>query len=252
MAQFTDAWVRSLGYEYDVPKSTDFDPAIGLASLDLASPTFQESLSDSWTALPSEAGQAVVKSGFVPSQSLFTADWMVDVKASMADFMRFAMPSPDEMTANAAQWDSTFVEAEILAEKGDGDPSNQDPESFARIMRWVFSMPSPFKNREMLYLVAASRMGGTAGGVIVNYISVKKKGQRDKKLVLARNLVPSFDLAVPQPDGTIRILHRLTTDIGVSQWVWNKVFRSPAVENYKKEAAHVVSFLEEGADGAKA
>ena len=111
-------------------------------------------------------------------------------------------------------------------------------------------MPSPFKNREMLYLVAANRVG-SVGAMIVNYISIKKKGQRNKKLALARNLVPSFDLAVPQPDGTIRILHRLTTDIGVSQWVWNKVFRSAAVENYKEEAAHVVSFLE-GDDASKA
>ena len=157
----------------------------------------------------------------------------------MDEFMSFALPTADEMAETAAQWDSTFIEAQILHERLSSDPL-ADP---ARVVRWVFAMPAPFKNREMLYLVAANRIG-TVGGMIVNYISIKKKGSRDKKLVLARNLVPSFDLAVPQPGGTIRILHRLTTDIGVSQWVWNKVFRGKAVENYKKEAAHVVTFLE--------
>ena len=113
MAHSIDTWVRSLGFEYDVPKSPDFDPATGLASLDLEGETFQESLSDSWTALPSIEGQTEVKSGFVPSQKLFTADWMVNIKCSMDDFMRFALPSADEMTKNSAKWDSTFVEVRV-------------------------------------------------------------------------------------------------------------------------------------------
>ena len=219
-----------------------------------------------------------VRHGWQPQLPVYTVEW--DQIVPHATFTSFLDMNMRSMAEQAAEWDTTFLGAEYLADHG----SPEDLLHFARLVRWRFRA-APLQDREMLYMVVPYR-GAASGGATVPdasrsdqatmlcYISVK--GPRfpiPPGHSRARNLVPSFDLCeVPtvQPgttstvtadagssdgngggtgrtsQGGLRVQHCMTTDIGggVPTWVWNRVFKSAVLTQNGVEAAHVRGVLQ--------
>ena len=279
------AWLTSLELEVDVPLPEDVSPNVG-ALLDFAWKCSQENREK--LQLCKEAAGIAVRLGWKPKLPVFTVEWEQTVKDATVD--GFVDLNMRLMAEKAAEWDTTFLGAEYLADHG--NPSD-DLSQFARLVRWRFRA-APLQDREMLYIVVPYRPSDSVGPLMLAYISVKgprypvaagfSRGTQafvqknhtaiepaanpllllqcstffymcvhmhPRSALLARNLVPSFDLCEMGTDGgtgsgALRIQHCMTTDIGggVAYWVWNHIFKSAVLAQNEVEAAHVRDALQ--------
>jgi NADH dehydrogenase FAD-containing subunit len=253
-ADWLPAWLDSLELELDVPVPAGVAPDDSvLAFLEYAWRSAASNRERLIASRSLEAQGVTVRHGWQPQLPVFTVEWEQVVEGATAE--SFIDMNLKFMAEQAAEWDTTFLGAEYLAEHG----SPEDLSRFARLVRWRFKA-APLQDREMLYIVVpyrGSSLGALSGDggdspLMIAYISVR--GRRYPPLpghTRARNLVPSFDLcdAVGRDGGgmALRIQHCMTTHIGgsVPDWVWNRVFKSAVLTQNESEALHVRGMLQQ-------
>lgn len=253
------AWLESLELELDVPFPGGVNPADGVAALLEYNWRIGHASRELLDLIPNSVDGITVRHGWKPNLDVFSVEWEQTVNGVKVD--AFLDMNLRRMAEQAAQWDTTFLEAEYLADHG----TPADLSRFARLVRWRFRA-APLQDREMLYIVVPHGGGTSAGAAdggpwMVSYISVR--GARfpvAAGYARARNCVPSFDLCEPVSgsvgdDDALRVQHCMTTDIGgrVPNWVWNNVFKSAVLGQNAVEAAHVRDALRGGtnADGTR-
>ena len=210
----------------------------------------------------SSADGVTVRSCRFPGLPVFSVEWEISVPGCTTDTYLDALHFRDQNEV-AAEWDGTFISCDVLSEHGNRD----DLATFARLLRWQFRMPSPFSNREMLYIVVptiidgGNKDDGKGQVVLVNCVSVNiPRFPCSKSFARAYNLVPSFDKArVAKEAGgekeVLELRHFMTTRIG--GWVgdkvmWNSCFKGAVVANNAPEGLKVKALLQkESGDGGR-
>lgn len=186
-------------------------------------------------------GGAHVRSCRMPGLPVFSVEWGTTVEGCPLErFLAFSMTNMSEL---APMWDDTYIDSADLATHG----SSCDLTRYAKLVRWHFRMPAPFRNREMLYLVVPIVLSESA--TLVNYFSVRSpRHPVEKGYVRAYNAAPSFDLAEVKDGDQLVVRHLMTTRIGgwvSDRLVWNTVFRGPVIKNNAHEGAKVRALLEQ-------
>ena len=239
-------WLSSLELEVDVPFPEGVEPSGGVeALLRYAWDCSRESGRTFSTLHKSSTAEITVRHGWKPALPVFSVEWEQRVEGATRDaFLDMNLRS---MAEQAAEWDTTFLGAEYLADHGQPTESDRILQ-FARLVRWRFRA-APLQDREMLYCVVPyagpDRVGDddvADGPLMLVYISVQ--GPRFPVAAgysRARNLVPSYDLCRATDERGLHIQHCMTTEIGggVPYAAWNHVFKSAVLAQNFVEAAHV-------------
>ena len=183
-----------------------------------------------------------LQSAWIKGLSVFSCGWEVGIESKsptdiFSKFMDFAF---HEMQTLASEWDSTFIDAEVIAVHGKADEFKEN----AKLVRWHFKMPTPLSNREMLYLVVPIVLA--PHNVVVSYTSVSSaRFPCHAGYTRAFNGIPSYDYARIH-ESELKLRHFMTTQIGgwISNKVWNNIFKRPVLKAYSKEATSVRNFLQ--------
>ena len=134
------AWLASLELEVDVPLPEGVaDPTAPSSTSGLAAEAFLQyawqvatTNKTSLNVSRTEQDGVVVRQGWQPALPVFTCEWEQTVEgATVETFIDMNLKS---MAEQAAQWDTTFLGAEYLADHGSPD----DLSRFARLVRWRF------------------------------------------------------------------------------------------------------------------
>eukprot|EP00729_Bicosta_minor_P010915 gene10915-9747_t len=158
-----------------------------------------------------------------------------------------------DIAVHAKEWDSTFVEAEVVGSipydgADSSDRLSHSTGTGSDVVHWQFAA-GPLSAREMVYTINqtttyayASVSDAWVAETLGGGSAIKRTGK-----VRSFNMFPTCDRVTILPDGQgVRVEHLMTTRIGgwVPKWAFNNLFKSALIDANAHEAEEFKTFAE--------